>query len=111
MTRPIDIAIGCARKDAIKAAKEPAERSTCFFARAKQQRGKRRAKRKCIESRNDNRDCNRYCELLIQPAGDPGKKHRRYKDRRKHTGNTYNRAGYLTHCLRGGFAWRHTILY
>ena len=41
----------------------------------------------------------------------PRKKYGRYKDGRKHTGNTYHWPGHLTHCQQGGFAWRHAIFY
>ena len=108
--RDADVGVGRPLKGAVEPREEFREQpflALCFWL---QDEGRKcGAERERVEGREDHRDRDGHCELLIEPSGDAGNECRRYEHRREHQRNTDHRAGDLLHRFESCFLGRKTL--
>src|SRR6266478_5209599 len=94
----------------IKPSEEFCEWPAAFLLWPEQERGKRRAQREGVKSREDHGDRDGQGKLLVEPSGDAWDKDGRHEDRRENQGDTDDRPGKLFHSSSSRVLGRQTLL-
>ena len=96
-------------KQAVEPIEETPQQAVALLFGLEQQRGERGTQSQRVEGREDHRDRDGDCELLIQAAGDSGNENGRDENRRQHQRDTDHRTRNLFHRFQRGGLRVHAL--